>query len=383
MKETGRKLAKIAAAAEKLLPLQQAALGKGNFAKNMNNYLQFALNKGKNVCKIILVKPVTPGSRPGLDRADFGRSTDMELKNFDQIVERAKRAFRKERVVIAGADAENILRGAFEAQDAGFAALTLVGEKEKILATLDRIGLRDKEYRLVETGPEDNVTQVAIDLINRGEGDLLMRGNIQTREFLLPLLDKKNGLRTDRLLTHIDLVSMPQYHKLIAIGDVTVTIEPDLQKKKKIIQNMTETLELLGCDKPKLALLSLVEKVSFHMQDTIDAQELIHENADRPFANCQLAGPVAYDLIMSKEAARLKGVDPELSGEFDGIVVPNLLAGNLIVKGWQMHADAITCGIVVGAKIPVVLTSRSDRKEVSFLSLAFCAAVNDGRNLND
>lgn len=307
----------------------------------------------------------------------------MELKNFDQIVARAKQAFRKERVVIAGADAENILLGAFEAQDAGFAQLTLVGERDKVLPMLERLGLKDKEYRLVETAPEDNVTQVAIDLINRGEGDLLMRGNIQTREFLLPLLDKKNDLRTDRLLTHIDLVSMPQYPKLIAIGDVTVSITPDLPKKRKIIQNMTETLETLGYENPKLALLSLVEKVSFHMQDTIDAQELVKENLDRPFANCRLDGPIAYDLIMSKEAARLKDYHDEMCGDFDGIVVPNLLAGNLIVKSWQMHADAKTCGIVVGAKIPVVLTSRSDRKEVPFLSLAFCAAVHDGRLLDN
>ena len=304
----------------------------------------------------------------------------MELKNFDRIIERAKQSFRKERVVIAGADAENILLGAFEAQDAGFATPVLVGERDKIETILKRIGMMDREYRLVETGPSDNVTQIAIDLINQGEGDVLMRGNIQTREFLIPLLDKKNGLRSDKLLTHIDLVSMPEYPKLIAIGDVTVTIEPSLQQKKKIIQNMAETLELLGCEKPKLALLSMVEQVSFHMKDTIEAQELVREHKEHPIANFDLAGPISYDLILSKEAARLKNYDNPFCGDFDGIIAPSLLAGNLIVKGWQMHAHARTCGVVVGAKIPVALTSRSDDKEVSFLSLAFCAAINDRRS---
>ena len=303
----------------------------------------------------------------------------MELKNFDQIVEKAKNAFRKERVVIAGADCENILLGAFEAQDAGFATPILVGERNKIDPMLERLGLKNKEYRLVETGPSDNVTQIAIDLINKGEGDVLMRGNIQTREFLMPLLDRKNGLRTDKLLTHIDLISMPDYPKLIAIGDVTVTIEPNLGQKKKIIQNMTDTLASLGYECPKIALLSMVEEVSFHMRDTIEAQELIRSQKERPFANCQMEGPIAYDLILSKEAARLKGYQSDLCGDFDGILVPSLLAGNLIVKGWQMHAHARTCGVVVGAKIPVALTSRSDDKDVSFLSLAFCAAINDGR----
>ena len=302
----------------------------------------------------------------------------MEMKNFDQIVERAKRSFRKMRVVIAGADAENILLGTFEAQDAGFATPVLVGEAEKIEPMLERLGLKDKTYRLVATQPGEDVVQAAVNVIRRGEGDVLMRGNTQTRDFLMALLDKKNELRTDKRLVHIDLVSMPEYPKLIAIGDVTVTIQPDIQQKKEIIRSMTETLESVGYDKPNIALLSMVEEVNFHMKDTVEAQELVRSHADTPIANCNLVGPIAYDLILSKEAARLKNYDEPLCGEFDGIVVPSLLAGNLIVKCWQMHAKAKTCGVVVGAKVPVALTSRSDDKEVSFLSLAFCAAL-DGK----
>ena len=302
----------------------------------------------------------------------------MELKNFDQIVERAKQSFRKQRVVIAGADSENILLGAFEAQDAGFATPVLVGEAEKIEPMLERLGLKDKTYRLVATQPGDDVIQAAVDIVRRGEGDVLMRGNTQTRDFLMALLDKKNELRTDKRLVQIDLVSMPEYPKLIAIGDVTVTIEPNLQQKKQIIRSMAETLEAVGYDKPNIALLSMVEEVNYHMKDTMEAQQLVRSHADTPIANCNLVGPIAYDLILSKEAARLKGYDQPLCGEFDGIVAPSLLAGNLIVKGWQMHAKAKTCGVVVRAKVPVALTSRSDSKEVSFLSLAFCAAL-DGK----
>ena len=299
----------------------------------------------------------------------------MEMKDFNQIVERAKRSFRKMRVVIAGADAENILLGTFEAQDAGFATPVLVGEAEKIEPMLERLGLKDKPYSLVATQPGEDVVQAAVDVIRRGEGDVLMRGNTQTRDFLMALLDKKHELRTDKRLVHIDLVSMPEYPKLIAIGDVTVTIQPDIQQKKEIIRSMTETLESVGYEKPNIALLSMVEEVNFHMKDTVEAQELVLSHADTPIANCNLVGPIAYDLILSKEAARLKNYDEPLCGNFDGIVVPSLLAGNLIVKCWQMHAKAKTCGVVVGAKVPVALTSRSDDKEVSFLSLAFCAAM--------
>lgn len=299
----------------------------------------------------------------------------MEFKNFSRVIERAKQINQRQRVVIAGADAENILLGAFQAQFEGFATPVLVGQREKIEPILEKIGMKDQEYRIVEVPEGQNVTQAAIDLINKGEGDVLMRGNIQTRDFLIPLLDRKNELRTDKLLTHIDLISMPDYPKLLAIGDVTITIEPNQSQKKKIIQNMVDTLKVLGYEKPKIALLSLVEHVSFHMQDTIDARELVREQEEQPFADCELCGPISYDLILSKEAARLKGYDSPLCGDFDGILAPSLLAGNLIVKGWQMHARAHTCGVIVGAKIPVAITSRSDSPEVSYLSLAFCAAL--------
>lgn len=299
----------------------------------------------------------------------------MVLNDFNPIVEKAKRLDKPMRVVIAGADAENILLGAFEAQQAGFAFPILVGEQEKIQSMLERLGLKGKPYRLVAIQAGDNAVQTAIDLIRRGEGDMLMRGNTQTREFLLPLLDKGNGLGTDTLLTHIDLVSMPEYAKVIAIGDVTVTIEPSLQQKKMIIRDMVEMLNAVGYEKPNIALLSMVEKVSFHMKDTVEAQELVKEHKQKPIANCELVGPISYDLILSKEAARLKDYDCPLCGEFDGIIVPSLLAGNLIVKCWQMHAHARTCGVVIGAKVPVALTSRSDNKEVAFHSLAFCAAL--------
>lgn len=296
----------------------------------------------------------------------------MAVQNFEQIVEKAKGTGRRNRVVIAGADAENILQGAFQAEEAGFAELILVGEGAKIEPLLDRLGLKGRRYELVEIQPGDNPTQRAIDLINQGEGDILMRGSTQTREFLLPLLDKKNGLRTKRLITHIDLVSMPEYPKLIAIGDVTVTVRPTLNQKKDIIRNMTDTLRYVEDEKPNLALLALVEKPSFHMNDTIEARDLVKEHQRRPIADCNLVGPIAYDLILSKEAARLKGYDNPLCGDFDGIVAPSLLAGNLIVKCWQMHARARTCGVIVGAKIPCAITSRSDSADVAFLSLAFC-----------
>lgn len=301
----------------------------------------------------------------------------MALNSFEQIVERAKASGVKYRVVIAGADSENILLGAFKARDEGFAELVLVGEAEKVKPMLERLGLKDKNYRLVKTFPGDNVTQVAIELIRNGEGDILMRGNVQTREFLMPLLDAHNGLRTDRLMTHIDIVSLPDYPRLLAISDVTIIVEPSKEQKREIVKNMVDTLHLINAEKPNIALLALVEQPSFHMKDTVEAYDLARKNGKAPFADCNLVGPIAYDLVLSKEAARLKNYDCAYCGEFDGIVAPSLLAGNLIVKGWQMNAHAQTAGVVVGAKIPVAITSRSDDPSVAYNSLALTAILSD------
>ena len=299
----------------------------------------------------------------------------MDVGSFDQIIEKAKASGVKYRVVLAGADSENILLGAFRAQDEGFVELTLVGEKEVVRAMLEKLGLKDKEYRLIKTFPGDNLTQIAIEAIRRGEGDILLRGNVQTREFLMPLLDSRNELRTDRLVNQFDIVAMPGYPRLLVIGDDTVMVEPNKKQKREIVKNMVDVLKVISPERPNIAMLALVEQPNFHMRDTVEAYDVARKNAREPFADCNLVGPIAYDLVFSKEAARLKGYECEYCGEFDGIVAPSLLAGNLIVKGLKMNANVKSAGVVVGSKIPVAIASRSDAPEVTFNSLALASLL--------
>lgn len=302
----------------------------------------------------------------------------MYKTNFDFVVEKAKALDKPIRVAIAGADAENILLGAFEAEAAGFAELILVGHEAKIREMLKNLSLVDRKYTIVNVDEDraEDIVQTAIDLIREGKADVLMRGNTQTRDFLLPIIDKKNGLiRKDKLLTHITMMKMPDYGRILAISDVTIIPNPDINQRKHIVKNMAGTFKALGYDHPNIALLSLVEKPTFHMHDTVEAQTIVHDHNEKPIADCELVGPIAYDLIISKEAARLKGYDCPLCGEFDGIVTPSLLAGNLLVKALQMHGHASSCGVIVGATIPIAISSRSDTKEQAFLSLAVCAAL--------
>ena len=299
----------------------------------------------------------------------------MYKTNFDFVVEKAK-AGKPIRVAVAGADAENILLGAFQAEAEGFAELILVGNEAKIVEMLKNLSLRARKYTIVNVEEGKNVVQAAIDLIKEGKADVLMRGNTQTRDFLLPILDKENGLiRKDKLLTQITMMKMPDYDRILAISDVTIIPEPDINQRKHVIKNMAGTFKALGYEHPNIALLSLVEKPTFHMQDTVVAQQIVMDHHEKPIADCELVGPIAYDLIISKEAARLKSYDCPLCGEFDGIVTPSLLAGNLLVKVLQMHGRASSCGVIVGATIPIAITSRSDTEEQSFLSLAVCAAL--------
>ena len=304
----------------------------------------------------------------------------MELKNFDSILSHLPKYEQPLRVILAGSDGENMIRGIFQAQKEGFVQPVLVGDRARTISLLEKLGLEREPYTMVDVAPGHDITQEAIDIINGGDGDILMRGNIDTRHFLMHVLDRRNNLRTDRIMSHVSLVSLPEYPKLLALSDMTVVIKPTLEQKKAIIKNTADALKAFGYENPTLALLSLVDEVTFHMQDTGEAQRLVSEQNRSPFADCQLWGPIAYDLILSKEAARLKNYDCDLcGGGFDGIIAPDLSTANTLVKSWLIHAHAVTCGAVVGAKVPIALTSRSAASEETELSLAFCAILDAWR----
>ena len=302
--------------------------------------------------------------------------SEAYAKNFDGVVAKAKAIGKPMRVALAGADAENILRGLFDAEADGFVEPILIGNRERITALLDKLGLRERHYELQAIDEGSNAVQYAIEMINAGKADALMRGNTQTRDFLMPVLNKGNHLiKEDALVTHVVFLKVPGYERLLAISDVTLLINPSSEGRKEVARNLVKALNVFGVKKPNIALLSLVEKPSFQMRDTVEDQTMVREHERRPIADCNLAGPIAYDLIMSKEAARLKNYDCPWCGEFDGIVVPNLMSGNLMVKVLQHNAGASGCGILVGAKIPIAICSRSDDPSQAYLSLAACAAM--------
>jgi phosphotransacetylase len=301
-------------------------------------------------------------------------------KEFDFVIQRAKSLERRARAVVAGADCENILKAVFEAEAQGFVRPILVGDEDKIAKMLKKLGLFEREYVISHVSNYDFTNDYhpyltrAVDIINNGLGDILVRGNTSTRNFLMPILDKKHGLATG-LVSEVSLLKVPYYDKVLALSDVSVLINPSEGQRKKVVKNIVNVLNHLGIYRPKIGVLALVEKPSFHMRDTVEAQNIVRSHKMEPIADCELVGPIPWDLIVSKEAARLKEYDCPYCGEFDAVLMPNAMAGNTVMKVLTMSADVNACGVLAGTKVPVAIASRSSSEEQAYLSLCVAAAM--------
>ena len=301
-------------------------------------------------------------------------------KEFDFVIHRARSLERPARMVVAGADCENILKAVFDAESMGFCRPVLVGNGEKIAGMLKKLGLIDREY-VISDVPDSEINtdyhvymKRALDIINDGLGDILVRGNTSTRNFLMPILDKKIGI-SDGLVSEVSLIKVPYYDKVLALSDVSVLINPSEGQRKKVVKNIVNVLSHLGIQHPKVAVLSLVEKPSFHMRDTVEAQNIVRAHQAEPIADCELVGPIPWDLIVSKEAARLKNYNCPYCGEFDAVLMPNVMAGNTVMKVLTMSADVNACGVLAGTRVPVAIASRSSSEEQAYLSLCVAAAM--------
>ena len=301
-------------------------------------------------------------------------------KEFDFVISRAKSLERRASMVVAGADCENILKAVFEAEAQCFCRPILVGNEDRITAMLKQLGLFEREYVISHVADYESNTDYhvymmrAIDIINDGLGDNLVRGNTSTRSFLMPILDKKIGI-ANGLVSEVALLKVPYYDKVLALSDTSVCINPSEGQRKKIVKNIVYVLNHLGIERPKIGVLALVEKPSFHMRDTVEAQNIVRSHKMEPVADCELVGPIPWDLIVSKEAARLKKFDCPYCGEFDAVLMPNVMAGNTVMKVLTMSANVNACGVLAGTKVPVAIASRSSSEEQAYLSLCVAAAM--------
>lgn len=278
---------------------------------------------------------------------------------FDDLIKATKDLAAIRTAVVHPCD-ELSLSGALAAGDKEIIQPVLIGPKAKIEATAAQIGRDLAGVEIIDAPHSHAAAETAVALARAGSVDMLMKGKLHTDELLRPILNKETGLRTERRLTHVFALDVPHYPKPLLVSDAAINIAPSLQVKRDIIQNAIDLALAMGISRPKVAILSAVETVTATLPSTLDAAALC-KMADRgQITGGLLDGPLAFDNAVSKTAAETKGITSAVAGEADILVVPDLEAGNMVAKQLIYLAGAEAAGLVLGARVPIVLTSRAD-----------------------
>jgi len=267
-----------------------------------------------------------------------------------------------------------------EAKKLGLCDSILVGSAEKINDIAAEQNFDISSFRIVDEKDPKKSAAIATGLVRNGEADILMKGLIDTASLLRAVLNKENGLRTGGLISHVGVFELPGYDRLILVTDAAFTIAPTLSEKKSIIENAVNFMHSLGIEVPKVAPLCAVEVVNEAMPVTIDAAMLSKMNDRGQLKGCIVDGPLAFDNAMSEEAAKHKGIKSPVAGKADILVVPNIETGNVLYKSFVYTTKCKNGAVLLGAKAPVVLTSRADTFEtkVNSMALAIMQAMNGG-----
>jgi len=312
-----------------------------------------------------------------LELADskHGARSDGVIKNLSELIEAAKTG-KKMRLAVAAAEDADVLEAVIEAARQGLIEPILVGDLTAIqeLANVQKLSLEGCE--LIASDSLEASAEIAVALVIQKKADFLMKGLIDTAILLKAVLDKEKGLRTTSQLSHVMVYEVPAYHKLIYLTDGGMNIEPDLEAKAKILLNAVAVAKALGNTEVKVACLAAKEKVNPKMPVTVDARALQERSEAGEFGSGVIVeGPLALDLAFSKEAAEVKRFESRIAGETDILLVPNIEVGNGIGKSLTYLAKAESAGVIMGAKVPVVLVSRADSYTAKLNSIALGSVI--------
>lgn len=297
------------------------------------------------------------------------------FRNFDEVVAAVKQRETERTVAIAGAHDAPVIEAALRAQQQGIAVPIFVGNAGKIKDILRSFDRSPSDYNIVDS-EENREAQAAVDLVKDGSANVLMKGLIETRDMLHPVVAKENNLRTGKLMSHVVFFSnVPNYHKLLVASDGGMVMYPTLEEKVGIIENAVEAMRKMGYKQPCVAALAAIEKVNPRMRATVEAAELKRMNREGLIQHCIVEGPLSYDVAMDKAIAHHKGVDCEYCGDFDALIVPDIDSGNILGKCLIITAKAEMGGVIMGAKVPIVLTSRGSSAEEKFFSIAVASLM--------
>jgi phosphate acetyltransferase/phosphate butyryltransferase len=264
------------------------------------------------------------------------------------------------------------LGGAVEAARLGIITPILVGPAAKIRSAAKQSGLDIAPYEVVDAPHSHAAAATAVEQVRLGRAELLMKGSLHTDELMSEVVNRETGLRTARRISHVFVMDVPTYHKVFAITDAAINIFPSLEDKVGILQNAIDFFVALGRERPKVAILSAVETINPKIPSTIEAAALCKMAERGQIEGAILDGPLAFDNAMSAEAAQIKKIDSPVAGDPDILLVPDLEAGNMLAKNLIFLSRAHAAGIVLGARVPIILTSRADDERTR---IASCAAA--------
>ena len=274
---------------------------------------------------------------------------------------------------------EVALRGALEAAEAGLIEPVLVGDGEAMRKLAQEMGVSVEGLPVVEAASESAAAQASVDLCRSGKAQAMMKGSLHTDELMRVAMARDTGLRTSKRITHVFVMDTPAYDRTLLITDAAINIEPDLEDKVHIVQNAIDLAHALGIPEPKVALLSAVETVNPKIASTLDAAALCKMADRKQITGGILDGPLAFDTAVSEKAAAIKGLVSPVTGKADILVVPDLESGNMLAKQLEYLGGAQLAGIVLGARVPVILTSRADSAATRLTSCAVAALLHQAQ----
>ena len=294
---------------------------------------------------------------------------------YEQVLERCRR-LEPVPTAVAHPCEESALAGALEAGAKGLITPILVGPAARIHEVARQTGIDLGHTRIVDAPHSHAAAARAVSLVREGEAELLMKGSLHTDELLGAVVARETGLRTGRRISHVFIMDIPTYHKVLIVTDGAITIAPTLEDKVDICQNAIDLAVSLGLTRPKVAILAAVETVTSKMPATIDAAALCKMSERGQITGGVLEGPLAFDNAISSDAARTKGIRSEVAGDPDILIAPDLEAGNILAKQLTFLANADSAGLVLGARVPIILTSRADsvRSRIASCAVAVLAA---------
>lgn len=290
------------------------------------------------------------------------------LRKISDLYAKVEKQTTTKRLALAAAHDEHALGAVYTAVEKGIITAVLAGDKEKIEKIARENNYDLSKFEIIDEKNKEQAVKICVQLVNQGKADILMKGNVPTATLLRGVLNNEWGLKTGSLLSHFSVFEINTYHKLIFVTDVAMNIAPDLREKVQIINNSVNYMIKMGIEIPKVAALAAVETVNPKMPATIDAAILSKMAQRKQTAPCIIDGPLAFDNAMSKESAVHKGIISEVAGDADLLFVPDIEAGNILYKTLAF-TQAKLAAVILGAKSPIVLTSRSDSEETKLNSI--------------